>query len=214
MWPYLLLALNILLVMLAWLNKNQWAYKYITSAFSAFWHHTPWYHTNELLKQLVDEVKTQSGTPLKEALQHLDISIQNMAGTLAMIHVRQRMYDRVLGNAVITTDASGKAVWASETLLELLGTSMENFLGENWINFVHQDDRELVLREWGRAVEVGRDFALSYRYVNALTNQLICVEARAYAAKIAVHLKPAGWVAFIKEIDENACNVARYRHLG
>lgn len=200
-WPRLLLAANLAGGLLIWLGRNDWSYPYFRAFVRALNHFNPWFRTNQLLKLLLAEVRDVNGKPLREALEHLTQGLDGVQATLAMIHVRQRMYDRMLDNATITTDKHGKLTWASEGMLQLTGCTLEDMRGDNWINVVHQDDRQMAVDEWRAAVEDGRDFTLTYRYRATFDRPEITVEAHAYAARARLSEPPVGWVAIVRVID-------------
>jgi PAS domain S-box-containing protein len=203
-WPKLLLAANAALAIAIWLGRNEWSHPYLRKAGRVLSHLNPWHRTNQLLKLLLNEVKDANGRPLREALEHLTEGLDSVQATLAMIHVRQRMYDRMLENATITTDAAGRLTWASDGLLQLVGCTMDDVRGDNWINAIHQDDRKRVMEEWLNAVKYGRDFDMTYRYRATFDRPEITVQAHAYAAKAKLSAPPVGWVAIIRVIDAGA----------
>lgn len=203
-WAHLLLAANITGAVLLWLGRNEWSYRYFRALGRQLCKLNPWYRTNRLLQALLAEVKDSSGRPLREALEHLGQGLDTVQATLAMIHVRQRMFDRLLDNATITADADGQLTWASQGFLDLTGCTMEDVRGDGWISAIHQDDRRMVVSEWRQAVEDGRDFVLVYRYRANAERGEIKVEAHAYAARAAATQPPVGWVAIVREVAANS----------
>lgn len=202
-WPRLLLTANITGAVLIWLGRNDWSHRYIKAAGRRLRQFSPWHRTNQLLQALLAEVKDSSGRPLREALEHLGKGLDTVQATLAMIHVRQRMYDRLLDNATITTDADGHLTWASQGFLDLTGCTVEDVQGDGWISAIHQDDRRMVVDEWRHAVADGRDFVLSYRYRATAERGEIRVEAHAYAARAVLSQPPVGWVAIVRQVAQN-----------
>lgn len=205
-WSRLLLTANIVGALLIWLGRNEWSYRYIHAVGRRISRLNPWFRTNQLLQALLAEVKDSSGRPLREALEHLGQGLDVVQATLAMIHVRQRMYDRLLDNATITTDADGRLTWASEGFMKMTGCTLDEIKGDGWISALHQDDRHMVVEEWRSAVEDGRDFVLTYRYRATAARGEITVEAHAYAARAVAARAPVGWVAIVRPAIENAAS--------
>lgn len=205
-WSRLLLAANIVGALLIWLGRNEWSHRYIRVVTRRISHLNPWFRTNQLLQALLAEVKDSSGRPLREALEHLGQGLDVVQATLAMIHVRQRMYDRLLDNATITTDADGRLTWASEGFLVMTGCTLDEIKGDGWISAIHQADRHMVAEEWRSAVNDGRDFVLTYRYRATAARAEVTVEAHAYAARVLSSQAPVGWVAIVRPAIENAAS--------
>lgn len=199
-WARLLLTANILVGVAFWLGRNEWSHRYIRAVTRQLAQLNPWHRTNQLLQALLAEVKDSSGRPLREALEHLGQGLDVVQATLAMIHVRQRMYDRLLDNATITTDEKGKLTWASQGFLQMCGCTLEEVQNDGWIASIHQDDRAMVVNEWRQAVADGRDFILGYRYRARDDRRVTYVEAHAYAARASQASRPVGWVAIVREV--------------
>jgi PAS domain S-box-containing protein len=206
-WGRLLLIVNITGAVLFWVGRNDWSHRYIRAASRRVSRLNPWWRTNQLLTSLLQEVQTSNGRPLREALEHLAEGLDTVQGTLAMIHVRQRMYDRVLENATCTTDEKGRLTWASDGFLRLAGCSLDELRGDGWINAIHQDDRALVMAEWRAAITDGRDFVLAYRYRAIPGRGEIHAESHAYAARAMHNRPPVGWVAIVREVPAAAAAV-------
>jgi PAS domain-containing protein len=200
-WAGILVALNVIVAAVVWVGKNDWFHKYLRAAGRLASKLNPWSRTNELLNSLLAEVKDSSGQPLRAALEHLGHGLQSVQATLAIIHVRQRLYDRLLESATLTTNANGEVTWASEGLLEIAGCTLQDMQGDGWINAIHQDDRAMVKAEWERAVRDGTDFVLTYRYRNEGDRREKLVEAHAYAARALPSQPPVGWVAVVRRVD-------------
>lgn len=200
-WGQVLLVANAVFVGLVWIGRNNWSHRYIIKFGRRLQSVVPGYRTNRILEQLLEEMKTTSGRPLRDAIEHLAQGVEGLQGTLAMIHVRQKMYDRLLENATITTNEKGELTWASEGFLQICERTLEEVIDNNWISAIHQDDRERVVDEWQHAVRDGRDFVMEYRYGPTRDRSIILVEAHAYAARVGLSSRPVGWVAVVRVID-------------
>lgn len=61
------------------------------------------------------------------------------------------------------SDRDGKVTYLSERRLEFTGPDPEAGLGDTWINYVHPEDRQKVIRAFARAQEAGQAFSKEYR---------------------------------------------------
>jgi diguanylate cyclase (GGDEF)-like protein/PAS domain S-box-containing protein len=66
---------------------------------------------------------------------------------------------------IFETDATGRATYANEALLEMVGVDLDSALHGAIADAVHRDDRERVLLEWRDGAIQGRDFTSEYRFV-------------------------------------------------
>jgi PAS domain S-box-containing protein len=78
---------------------------------------------------------------------------------------RFRSISRVLPVGVFQADVDGRAVYANEGALEMLGISIGDAIGEGWMRSLHPADRDRVMEEWQAAALEGRDFRSEYRFV-------------------------------------------------
>lgn len=127
------------------------------------------------LDEIIKELKPNGGSSIKDQLNRLETSVS--------ISEAQRMLllDSVT-SGVWTTDEKGRCTWVNESLRKATGASLSDFIGTNWENVVHHDDREFVLKEWERAITQKRDFNLYYRLLNLITEKEVPVHGVATPA--------------------------------
>lgn len=74
---------------------------------------------------------------------------------------------RQLANAmpmlVWTTTRDGAMDFLNQYGLEFVGATLEEVVGEKWLERLHPDDREPTVRRWMRAVENGEEYATEFR---------------------------------------------------
>jgi PAS domain-containing protein len=58
---------------------------------------------------------------------------------------------------IFLDDAEGNAVYINNKCAELIGLAPEEGLKLDWVPFIHNDDRERVVREWVEAVKGGKN---------------------------------------------------------
>jgi PAS domain S-box-containing protein len=74
----------------------------------------------------------------------------------ARLEEQFRALAEVAGQTVWTTDADGRVVEDSPTWRQFTGQTVEEWVGEGWVDAVHPDDRECASRRWAEAVATGR----------------------------------------------------------
>jgi PAS domain S-box-containing protein len=107
---------------------------------------------------------------------------QRVYADLLASEERFRSISRVLPVGVFQADVDGRAVYANEGALEMLGISLGDAIGEGWMRSLHPEDRDRVMEEWQAAALEGRDFRSEYRFVTT-NGQAIWVLGHVLALK-------------------------------
>ena len=95
----------------------------------------------------------------------------------------------------------GRLAWANDAFLRLAGLPLSQVLGGNWINAVHQSDRDALITGWQGAVENGTNFNHCYRYWNFDTGDTRWANADAKVARNPLNGSIVGWVAVVTPLD-------------
>jgi PAS domain S-box-containing protein len=66
---------------------------------------------------------------------------------------------------IFHTDANGRTTYVNKRWCEMSGLSFEQALGDGWINAVHSDDKEDLIRTWQEASKIGKTSLSEYRFV-------------------------------------------------
>jgi PAS domain S-box-containing protein len=91
-------------------------------------------------------------TPLKAAEMALQQSEQEM----------QRLMDTV-PTMIWSMSPDGNAIFSNKAARELTGASIEDIQNGKWIEYLHPEDRELVSREFAKALVTGNSYGAAYR---------------------------------------------------
>lgn len=67
---------------------------------------------------------------------------------------------------ICRADAQGRCTWVNEGMAEIAGRDAEACLGDGWVEAIHPDDRENVLRAWQEAVEKGTLYQVEHRMLH------------------------------------------------
>ncbi|WP_414751944.1 PAS domain S-box protein [Anabaena sp. CCY 9910] len=65
---------------------------------------------------------------------------------------------------IFRNDASGRCIFANERACNLIGSPLEDVLGEGWVQSLHPDDRLRIVREWNQAIKQNLPFKAEYRF--------------------------------------------------
>lgn len=130
-----------------------------------------------VLLEIAEQFKPNHGSSLRDAVDRIEISLAHL-----------RSVDRILlsmsPKAHFETDQHGLCVWANEGYQRLTGLSLQECIGNGWINSVAFQDREAVFDEWNAAIEEQRNFSAEYRYarggkmVPVRCSTTICLDSR------------------------------------
>jgi diguanylate cyclase (GGDEF)-like protein/PAS domain S-box-containing protein len=90
------------------------------------------------------------GEPAHFLSQMIDISERKaFEEALATSEERFRSLSAAAPNGIYALDLKGRLLYANDRLVELTGLSHEQLAGTGWLNMVHPDERERVIRESG-----------------------------------------------------------------
>lgn len=93
----------------------------------------------------------------------------------------EQRYATLTANApvgVFRTDTSGKCQYVNPKWQEMTGLSITQVLGLNWLQALHSDDRERVIRQWCDAIAQKQPFSTEHRLQNS-DDKVIWVMAQA-----------------------------------
>ncbi len=76
-----------------------------------------------------------------------------------------RTLSRVAPVGIFRNDSDGKCTYANEKILEIMGCTLEEVLGDGWQNAIHPDDRGRVVSSWRQAVSENKLFETEYRFL-------------------------------------------------
>ena len=107
-----------------------------------------------LIKQTLEP---NGGKSLVDIVRRTELSVKQLA-------LRQRMVMSAISMPVFEVDKYGALTDANRAFLAMLDTSREGVLGNEWINLVHLEDRDRVLKLWNLAVQDKRTFLHVFRY--------------------------------------------------
>jgi diguanylate cyclase (GGDEF)-like protein/PAS domain S-box-containing protein len=105
------------------------------------------------------------GEPSHFLSQMIDISDRKrFEEALATSEERFRSLSSAAPNGIYALDLDGRLLYANERLVELTGLSLDELEGNGWLDMIHPDERDRVVRESGPA-SLDRRLATEFRIV-------------------------------------------------
>ncbi len=105
-----------------------------------------------------------AGNPVRMAGAVRDITIRKQAeDALWKSERRFHTLARVSPVGIFYTDAQGKVLYVNERWCEMAGLT-PNQAAADWLQAIHPDDREQVLRKWNKAVQANLPFQSEHRF--------------------------------------------------
>lgn len=101
---------------------------------------------------------------------------------------------------IFRTNAAGDCIYANERCLQLIDSSLEDALGQGWIQRIYLHDRGRVMGEWSQFIQGNQRFQLEYRFQQS-DGQVIWVYGQAIAEQ-DIDGQVAGYVGTITDISD------------
>lgn len=141
------------------------------------------------------ELGRNGGRTIRDAVDRLEVM-------MIVVDQRAKIMLQDVANGIIETDELGNVTWANKTYLRIADRSLDEMSGDGWVNAIHPDDRDRIVREWKHTVADRRDLSTSYRIRRP---DGIVVRMRANVYRVGVYPnKTMGWVAIAEEEREDA----------
>lgn len=102
---------------------------------------------------------------------------------------------------IFKTDTQGRMIYNNPSCQKICGFTLEQSLGESWINFIHFDDLEVFSPQWNEGVSTHQQLATEIRFVHEDKTVRIC---RLIAVPMFSDLNEfVGYVGTIEDITDN-----------
>lgn len=115
------------------------------------------------LSEMMKDVKSTIGEVVRELRPN---GGSTMRDAINLIVAKQRARDNTTEEyGVFEADKDGWCTHCNLHYLRMTGRTMDEVVGNGWINCIHPDDRSKVREEWALSVHDGRDFELACRMI-------------------------------------------------
>jgi PAS domain S-box-containing protein len=106
----------------------------------------------------------------------------------------------LVSQIVWEADIEGNIVWFNKSLIDIVGASYEEILGQGWLKYLHPDDLRPTMMNWERALLTNSSFSTEYR-VKIKTGEYRWFKVSANPV-LDDSLKAISWVGIATDIDE------------
>lgn len=131
------------------------------------------------VQQIKSEVVTNGGKSIKDTVNGLKKTCENIEKRQRVIDQRTRASLHYLDAGLFETDKTGKLTWTNEAFYKITGQTQTDMEGYDWLSFIHEDEREQVIKEFSSCLKMSRKF-----YVETKTVKGTDVILSGYAYKL------------------------------
>ena len=121
---------------------------------------------NKNIKEILSEVKPNSGTSLKDHISKIEKQVCHDSNLIQTICIRQKWLLDNRPEPIFECDSNGNCTWVNEKYCQLLKHDVEYFLNNGWKNGVHPEDLEYVEKEWEKTIKDKRSSVSTHRVVD------------------------------------------------
>jgi PAS domain S-box-containing protein len=123
------------------------------------------------------------GSSIKDVIWELKKDQKIILSKLGEVEESQKLMLNINRVAFWYSDVDGNCVYASPSLVEIVGRSESEILGHGWLGFIISEDRERIYEAWNFSVENRTIFDETYTFKKS-DGKLITVQAIAFHKKI------------------------------
>lgn len=121
----------------------------------------------ELLVSLANQMAVAiQQSELYQQLQNELKERQQVAAALRQSEAQFRSLSENSPVGILRMDAQGRCTYTNPCCQAICGYTFEEALGEGWLQFVHPEDREWLMREWLQTLSEQQEFSAEVRYVH------------------------------------------------
>lgn len=131
------------------------------------------------VQQIKSEIVTNGGKSIKDTVNGLKKTCENIEKRQRVIDQRTRASLHYLDAGLFETDKTGKLIWTNEAFYKITGQTQTDMEGYDWLSFIHEDEREQVIKEFSSCLKMSRKF-----YVETKTVKGTDVILSGYAYKL------------------------------
>jgi PAS domain S-box-containing protein len=138
----------------------------------------PWFVNQSLMflaipkiEKIYEQVTPNGGSSFRDAVDRIEVITVGLEQKLSAYMMDTR-------HGIFETDDKGNYIWVNRTYCRMLGKRESEMLGKSWVNCVHEDERDRVLKSWNYALENTIEFNLIFKMV---TNDGVILPVHAHA---------------------------------
>jgi PAS domain S-box-containing protein len=125
---------------------------------------------------------------------------ERMEAALCENELRLRNLTQVTPVGIFRTDAQGQCLYVNETWQSMTGLSLQQALGDGWLQALHPDDRERVFLAWQQSTQAQQNSTVEYRFQH-VDGRIVWVLRRATPERDS-HGNIIGFIGSVTDITE------------
>lgn len=115
------------------------------------------------VSEIWHELRFNGGSSLKDAVFKVKDSVEKIEYRLDGIEENQKLSMNLQGICYWVSDDAGHCIYASPGLCKLLQRYESDLLGNNWMAWLHHEDKEKIVEAWSFSIENKTAFDEIYR---------------------------------------------------
>lgn len=148
------------------------------------------------------ELHPNGGSSLRDAVNRIDARTKIIEVNTRRLQVSHEVLTEVVDVPFFRSDANGNTTYCSSSLCRLAGmTSSKEYMGLNWLTFVHSDDMDHVRNGWLSAINEKRTYIGNFRIVNPYNGRIYMITEKATPV-LDDDDSILGWEGVITSYDE------------
>lgn len=105
------------------------------------------------LNEIHQELKFNGGSSIKDVIFEVKNKVESIETRLDGIEENQKLAMNLQGISYWISDNEGNFIYASPALCKLMGRSESEILGNNWMAWIHGNDKDRTVEAWNFSVE-------------------------------------------------------------
>lgn len=126
------------------------------------------------------ELHPNGGSSLRDAVNRIDRRTKDMEFSIRRLNISHEVLTEVVDVPFFRSDANGNTTYCSNSLCRLAGmSSSKEYMGMNWLTYVHEDDLEHTREGWLSAIKEKRTYIGTFRIINPYSNKIYKITEKA-----------------------------------
>lgn len=126
------------------------------------------------------ELHPNGGSSLRDAVNRIDARTKNIEENTRRLQVSHEVLTEVVDIPFFRSDKNGHTTYCSGALCRLAGiTNAKEYMGMNWLSYVHDDDIDHVKENWLNAIADKRMYLGTFRINNISEKKVYLITEKA-----------------------------------
>lgn len=148
------------------------------------------------------ELHPNGGSSLRDAVNRIDRRTKDMEFSIRRLNISHEVLTEVVDVPFFRSDANGNTTYCSNSLCRLAGmSSSKEYMGMNWLTYVHEDDLEHTREGWLSAIKEKRTYIGTFRIINPYSNKIYKITEKATPV-LGDNNEIFGWEGVIIKYEE------------